>query len=112
MVKTRMSGRVNVHHTAVATNPISNAREPVDSHHRNRARVSTPRLIDSDSDRIAKSQLLTWVVNAMTRTPPLPRMRATGWRTRFHTTMASATQAIVPSAHCPYARAASLGNST
>ncbi|GFJ89552.1 hypothetical protein Prum_031940 [Phytohabitans rumicis] len=108
-VRTRMSGLVNVHQTAVAVAPAKNQTDRVRPQRSNSARVTTASEIDSDSDRMAKSQLATWGSRPSRRTPVTATHRAASVRSQVHSAQASSAHATVPTVHCAIARAWSLG---
>jgi hypothetical protein len=104
-----MSVRVNVHQTAAAVAPARYQTAPVRAQSSISASVSTPSEMESDSDRMAKSQLATWGSSPTTSTTATATTRATSVRRQAQSAQASSAHATVPTAHWATARAWSFG---
>jgi hypothetical protein len=100
---------VKVHQTAAAVAPARYQTDVVRAQSSISASVSTPSEMDSDSDRIAKSQLATWGSSAIPSTPAAATTRATSVRRQVQSAQASSAHATVPTAHWATARAWSFG---
>jgi hypothetical protein len=105
----RISGRMNVHQNAVIVSATRTGHWPLRRNQMSNASTATPRLIDSDSDMMAKSQLVTSGSSPSTSTAVAATTRVILERSWAHSTTASTPHANVPTVHCAKARASSSG---